>query len=453
MNPVELRAAAGLAGLYALRMLGMFLILPVFAVYAGRMPGGENHALVGLAFGAFGLTQALLQLPMGMWSDRIGRKPVIYLGLALFLVGSLICAASNHIGWLILGRAVQGAGAISAAVTALLADLTREENRTRAMAMIGGSIATTFAVSLVLAPKLAEWIGLPGIFLLTAALTLIALLAVRFHIPDPAIMRFHSDAETSRARLPAVLRDPQLLRLNYGVFALHSAQMAMFTVLPLLFSQVGRLDLQDHWQVYLPVVLGSFVLMVPAIIYGEKRHQLKRVFVAAIALMLLAQLGMALWLPDLGSIVLWLALYFVAFNILEATQPSLISKIAPADAKGTAMGVYNTCQSLSLFAGSAAGGVIYQQWGATPVFVLCAVLVAFWLWLAAGMQAPRAVKTQLFHIGDNWVGEGAALSVKLRQLNGVVEAVVLTEERMALLKVRQDGWDEAGARKLIEETI
>ena len=453
MNPVELRAAVGLAGLYALRMLGMFLILPVFAVYAGRMPGGENHALVGLAFGAFGLTQALLQLPMGMWSDRVGRKPVIYLGLALFLVGSLICAASNHIGWLILGRAVQGAGAISAAVIALLADLTREEHRTRAMAMIGGSIATTFAVSLVLAPKLADWIGLPGIFLLTAVLTLVALLAVRLHIPDPAITRFHSDAETSRARLPAVLRDPQLLRLNYGVFALHSAQMAMFTVLPLLFSQIGGLDLQNHWQVYLPLVLGSFVLMVPAIIYGEKRRQLKRVFVAAIALMLLAQLGLALWLPDLASIVLWLALYFVAFNILEATQPSLISKIAPADAKGTAMGVYNTCQSLSLFVGSAAGGVIYQHWGATPVFVLCAVLVAFWLWLAAGMQAPRAVKTQLFHIGDNWVGEGAALSVKLRQLDGVVEAVVLTEERMALLKVRQDGWDEAGARKLIEETF
>lgn len=453
MNPVELRAAAGLAGLYALRMLGMFLILPVFAVYAGRMPGGENHALVGLAFGAFGLTQALLQLPMGVWSDRVGRKPVIYLGLALFLVGSLICAASNHIGWLIVGRAVQGAGAISAAVIALLADLTREEHRTRAMAMIGGSIATTFAVSLVLAPKLADWIGLPGIFLLTAALTLIALLAVRFHIPDPVITRFHSDAETSRARLPAVLRDPQLLRLNYGVFALHSAQMAMFTVLPLLFSQIGGLDLQDHWQVYLPLVLGSFVLMVPAIIYGEKRRQLKRVFVAAIALMLLAQLGLALWLPGLGSIMLWLALYFVAFNILEATQPSLISKIAPADAKGTAMGVYNTCQSLSLFVGSAAGGVIYQQWGATPVFVLCAVLVAFWFWLAAGMQAPRAVKTQLFHIGDNWAGEGAALSVKLRQLDGIVEAVVLTEERMALLKVRLDGWDEAGVRKLIEETF
>ncbi len=452
MTPLELRAATGLAGLYALRMLGMFLILPVFAVYAGAMPGGNNHALIGLAFGAFGLTQALLQLPMGMWSDRIGRKPVIYLGLVLFLLGSLICALADHIGWLILGRAVQGAGAISAAVTALLADLTREEHRTRAMAMIGGSIATTFAVSLVLAPKLAAGIGLSGIFLLTAGLTLAALLAVRFYIPQPSITRFHSDAETSRARLPAVLRHPQLLRLNYGVFALHAAQMAMFTVLPLILAEVGGLDIQQHWQVYLPVVLGGFVLMVPAIIYGEKKHHLKGVFVFAIALMLLAQIGMALWLPSLASIVLWLALYFIAFNILEATQPSLISKIAPVDAKGTAMGVYNTCQSVSMFVGSALAGWIYHQWGSAPVFAFCAVLVAVWLVLALGMQAPKPVRMQLFHIGENWMGEPAALSAKLRQIDGVVEAVVLTEERVALLKVLQDGWNEAGAKELIEET-
>lgn len=452
MTPLELRAATGLAGLYALRMLGMFLILPVFAVYAGAMPGGNNHALIGLAFGAFGLTQALLQLPMGMWSDRIGRKPVIYLGLVLFLLGSLICALADHIGLLILGRAVQGAGAISAAVTALLADLTREEHRTQAMAMIGGSIAVTFAVSLVLAPKLAAWIGLPGIFLLTAILALLALLAVRYYIPLPQITRFHSDAETSRARLPAVLRHPQLLRLNYGVFALHAAQMAMFTVLPLILTETGGLDLQHHWQVYLPVVSGGFVLMVPAVIYGEKKHHLKGVFVFAIALMLLAQIGMALWLPSLASIVLWLVLYFIAFNILEATQPSLISKIAPVDAKGTAMGVYNTCQSLSMFVGSALAGWIYHQWGSTPVFVFCAVLVMAWLALALGMQAPKPVKMQLFHIGENWAGEPAVLSAKLHGIDGVVEAVVLTEERVALLKVLQDGWDEAGAKELIEET-
>ena len=452
MSPFELRAATGLAGLYALRMLGMFLILPVFAVYASAMPGGENHALIGLAFGAFGLTQAMLQLPMGMWSDRIGRKPIIYLGLLLFFIGSMICASASHIGWLILGRAVQGAGAISAAVTALLADLTREENRTRAMAMIGGSIATTFAISLVLAPKLAAWVGLPGIFLLTAGLTLSAMLAVRFYIPQPSITRFHSDAETSRARLPGVLRNPQLLRLNFGVFALHAAQMAMFTVLPLILTQVGGLNIQSHWQVYLPVVLGGFVLMIPAVIYGEKKQHLKGVFVFAIGLMLLSQIGMVLWLPSLSAIVLWLALYFIAFNILEATQPSLISKIAPVDAKGTAMGVYNTCQSLSMFVGSAMAGWIYFRWGSAPVFVFCAGLIAIWLWLALGMQAPRPVKTQLFHIGDQWAGESAVLSAKLRQIDGVIEAVVLTEERMALLKVLQSGWNEAGAKELIEET-
>lgn len=452
MNPTELRAATGLAGLYALRMLGMFLILPVFAVYAGQMPGGNNHTLVGLAFGAFGLTQALLQLPMGMWSDRVGRKKVIYIGLALFLVGSLICAGAEHIGWLIVGRSVQGAGAISAAVTALLADLTQEKNRTRAMAMIGGSIATTFAISLVLAPKLASWIGLPGIFLLTAALTLGAILAVRFYIPNPLITRFHSDAEMSRSRLPVVLRDRQLLRLNYGVFALHAAQMAMFTVLPLILTTVGGLDLQHHWQVYLPLVLCSFVLMVPAIIYGEKKHHLKGVFVAGIALMLLAQIGMALYLPSLTSIVLWLGLYFIAFNILEATQPSLISKIAPADAKGTAMGVYNTCQSLSMFVGSALAGVLYTHWGSVPVFVFCAVLVAVWLVFALGMQPPKAVKTQLFHLDEAWSGSPAELSAKLRGVEGVAEVVILPDESLVLLKVSQDGWDEARARILIEET-
>ncbi|WP_157669745.1 MFS transporter [Chitinibacter sp. GC72] len=453
MSKLELRAASGLAGLYALRMLGMFLILPVFAVYAGKMPGGENHALVGLAFGAYGLTQALLQLPFGMWSDRVGRKKVIYIGLALFALGSIMCALADHIIWLILGRAVQGAGAISAAVTALLADLTREENRTKAMAMVGASIATTFAVSLVAAPKLAQWIGLPGIFLLTAALAVSALIGVWKVIPNPAISRFHSDAEANTSRLPLVLRHPQLLRLNYGVFALHAAQMAMFTVMPLLLKDIGGIDVAHHWYVYLPVVLVGFVLMVPAIIYGEKKRHLKEVFVFAIALMLLAQLGMTLWLPSLTAIVLWLGVYFIAFNILEATQPSLISKIAPTAAKGTAMGVYNTCQSASMFMGSALAGWLYQHYNsATPVFALCTALMAIWLLVAWGMQPPLPVKSQMFHIGEDWSGNAAELSAKLGAIRGVKEAVVLIEERVALLKVLQDGWDEAAAQQLIAET-
>lgn len=453
MSRLEMRAASSLAGLYALRMLGMFLILPVFAVYAGHLPGGENHALVGLAFGAYGLTQALLQLPFGMWSDHVGRKKVIYIGLALFALGSIMCAMADHIVWLIIGRAVQGAGAISAAVTALLADLTREENRTKAMAMIGASIASTFALSLVAAPKLAEWIGLPGIFLLTAALAVSALIGVWKVVPNPTISRFHSDAEANTSRLPLVLKHPQLLRLNYGVFALHAAQMAMFTVMPLLLTSVGGIEVAHHWYVYLPVVLVGFVLMVPAIIYGEKKRHLKEVFVFAIALMFLAQLGMTLWLPSLTAIVIWLGIYFVAFNILEASQPSLISKIAPTAAKGTAMGVYNTCQSASMFMGSAIAGWLYQHYNsATPVFALCAALMAIWLIVSWGMQPPLPVKTQMFHIGEDWSGNPAELSAKLGAIDGVKEAVVLIEERVALLKVLQDGWDEAAAQQLIAET-
>jgi predicted MFS family arabinose efflux permease len=453
MSRLEMRAASSLAGLYALRMLGMFLILPVFAVYAGHLPGGENHALVGLAFGAYGLTQALLQLPFGMWSDHVGRKKVIYIGLALFALGSIMCAMADHIVWLIIGRAVQGAGAISAAVTALLADLTREENRTKAMAMIGASIASTFALSLVAAPKLAEWIGLPGIFLLTAVLAVSALIGVWKVVPNPTISRFHSDAEANTSRLPQVLKHPQLLRLNYGVFALHAAQMAMFTVMPLLLTSVGGIEVAHHWYVYLPVVLVGFVLMVPAIIYGEKKRHLKEVFVFAIALMFLAQLGMTLWLPSLTAIVIWLGIYFVAFNILEASQPSLISKIAPTAAKGTAMGVYNTCQSASMFMGSALAGWLYQHYNsATPVFALCAALMAIWLIVSLGMQPPLPVKTQMFHIGEDWSGNAAELSAKLGAIDGVKEAVVLIEERVALLKVLQDGWDEAAAQQLIAET-
>ncbi|GGP26772.1 MFS transporter [Silvimonas amylolytica] len=452
MTPLELRASLGLAGLYALRMLGMFLILPVFAVYAAHLSGGENHALVGLAFGAYGLTQALLQLPFGMWSDRVGRKKVIYFGLVMFALGSLVCASVTSIEGMILGRALQGAGAISAAITALLADLTREEHRTKAMAMIGASIAMTFAISLVAAPKLTNWIGLPGIFLLTAGLTVAAIIGVWKIIPSPALSRFHSDAEASAARLPTVLKHPQLRRLNYGVFALHAAQMAMFTVMPLLLASTGHVPVANHWMVYLPVVIVGFIFMVPAVIVAEKRNKLKSVFLLAIALMLIAQTGMALYMPNLTMICIWLGVYFIAFNILEATQPSLISKIAPTAAKGTAMGVYNTCQSLAMFVGSAAAGWLFQHGGAAPVFWLCAVLMAFWLIVTFGLQPPLPVKTQMFHIGEHWRGDAAHLTAELSALAGVKEAVVLIDERVALLKVLQSGWDEAGVKTLIDAT-
>ena len=450
MTSLELRASIGLAGLYGLRMLGMFLVLPVFSLYASSLPGGHNAALVGFALGSYGLTQAILQLPFGMWSDRIGRKPVIYLGLAIFAAGSLVAAMADNLWLLTLGRTLQGAGAISAAITALLADLTREENRTQAMAMIGMTIGTTFAASLVLGPLLTHWIGVPGIFVLTAVLTLLAMLAVRFFIPDPATSRFHSDAEANPARLPDVLKNRDLLRLNFGIFALHAAQMAMFVVIPFALMQSANLDKAHHWQVYLPVTVVGFILMVPVIIYGEKKAQLKRVFVAAIALMLLAQAGMAASLSSFWHIVGLLGLYFIAFNILEATLPSLISKIAPPAAKGTAIGVYNTSQSLGLFLGGVLGGALYGWGGAAAVFTFTSVLMAIWLWLAMSMTPPPAVRTELLALPAGWHGDASRLSTALAALQGVREAVVIASEGVAYLKVHGHDWDRDGARELLQ---
>lgn len=451
-SPLELRASAGLAGVYALRMFGMFILLPIFALYAAHLPGGDNHLLVGFAMGSYGLTQALLQLPFGMLSDRIGRKRVIYIGLILFAVGSVVAAFASNIYWVIVGRVIQGSGAISAAVTALLADLTREENRTKAMAMIGASIGVTFAISLVAGPLLEKWIGVPGIFLMTGVLAISALIGVRFLIPKPALSRFHSDAEANPARLRDVLRNTQLLRLNFGIFALHSAQMAMFTVMPFVLLNAGGLDKSEHWKVYLPVVLVGFILMIPAIIIGETRGKLKQIFLGAIALMLFAQLGMALSLNTLWEIVVMLGLYFVAFNILEASLPSLISKLAPADAKGTAIGVYNTAQSIGIFVGGAAGGWMYAHLGTFGVFAYCSLNIALWLMFAFTMRPPLAVKTQMYHIGELWQGDPRELSLRLGRLEGVKEAVVIITERVAYLKVLQTEWDEQGVEKLIQET-
>jgi len=452
MNSLELRASLGLAGIYALRMLGMFLILPVFAIYAQTLHGADNHTLIGLALGSYGLTQALLQLPLGMLSDRIGRKKVIYGGLVLFAIGSFVAAGAHDIVTLTIGRVIQGSGAISAAITALLADLTREENRTRAMAMIGMSIGTTFAVSLVLGPVLAQYIGVNGIFALTGVLSLAALVGVWLIIPDPAISRFHSDTEANTKRLPAVMRNPQLLRLNYGIFALHAAQMAMFVTIPFALIKTAGLDKAHHWEVYLPVTVIGFILMVPAIIYGEKKSRLKQVFIGAIAIMTAAQLGMALALDSFWQIVVWLGLYFIAFNILEATLPSLISKIAPADAKGTAIGVYNTAQSFGLFMGAAAGGWLYGHYGPAGVFGFTSVLMASWLLASLSMQAPQAVRSVMFHIGESWQGSPQQLSQQLSAQAGVTEAVVVLEDRVAYLKVSQQSWDEAAVKQLIQTT-
>ncbi|MBD8050382.1 MFS transporter [Limnohabitans radicicola] len=384
MTPLERRASASLASIFALRMLGLFLVLPVFALEARKYPGGDDPALLGLAMGIYGLTQGVLQLPFGMASDRFGRKRVIVLGLLIFAAGSFWAAAATDLQGLLIGRSLQGAGAVSAAVTALLADLTRDEVRTKAMALVGASIGLMFAVSLVLAPVLAQAVGLAGLFGITGVLALLGVGVVVWGAPAAPNM-----AHQARGRLVDVLRHPGLMRLNLGVFVLHAVQLAMWVAVPALLVQAG-LPKDHHWQVYLPAVLASFVLM-GGMFALERRGHLKKVFLAAIALIALVQLG--LLVQAWGSARLWplaglLFAFFCGFNILEATQPSMVSRLAPMPVRGAAMGLYNTLQSLGFFVGGWLGGWLVKSWGSPALFLCCAGAMLIWWLVALPMQAP-----------------------------------------------------------------
>ena len=386
MSALELRASLALAGVFGLRLFGMFVILPVFAIYAETLPGGHNLTLVGIAIGVYGLTQAILQIPFGWWSDRIGRKPLIYLGLMLFAVGSFIAAMAPNIYVVIGGRLLQGAGAISAAVMALAADLTREEHRTKSMALIGSTIGLVFALSLVAAPWLSHWIGVPGIFAMTGVLALGAIGVVRYIVPQTSAAPA-TRTSTLRADLAKVLAEPQLLRLNWGVFALHAVLMAMFMAVPFALRD-GGLPLSQHWKIYLPVMLASFVLMLPAVMGAHTPGRLKGWFVAAVVLLLLVQLAMPWLTGSMWSITLFLLIFFAPFNVLEAMLPSLVSRVAPPQLKGAAIGVYSSVQFLGTFAGAAGGGFLFKHWGVTGIAVPGAILLVIWLILAMGMQAP-----------------------------------------------------------------
>ena len=450
MSPLERKASISLASIYGLRMLGMFLILPIFAVYATHYQGGNNIQLVGLALGAYPLAQALFQLPYGMASDKFGRKNMIYIGLLMLIIGSIVVALAGNIYMVILGRAIQGAGAVSAAVTALLADLTREEHRTKAMAMIGSTIGVTFAISLVLGPALAHWVGIAGIFWLTAILGALAILVIKFVVPNPLISSFHSDASAAPAKLKDVLQNGQLLRLNYGIFALHAAQMAMFIVVPFAILKTSNMTVNQHWQIYLPILVGSFILMIPAIIIGEKKGLLKQVFIGAVGLMLAAQLCFAALIGSFWGVVFSLFAYFVAFNTLEASLPSLISKLAPAAAKGTAMGVYNTSQSLGAALGSLVGGYLSHHYGFAAVFIFCAVLMGIWLLASFSMKTPPAVRTKMYHLGETSEARAVTLTQAISALPYVHEAVAIAKEGMLIVKIKTKIFsDEQEILKLI----
>lgn len=378
MTRQELRSSGSLALIFALRMLGLFLVLPVFALEAQHYAGGNDPAMVGLALGMYGLTQAVFQLPLGLASDRFGRKKVIIVGLLVFALGSLVAALADSLMGLVWGRALQGAGAVSAAVTALLADLTRDSVRTKAMAMVGGSIALMFSLALVLSPLLAGWVGLSGIFWITLALTLAGIAAVLWVVPPEPVQH----TAMPRGRFADLLAYPDLLRLNAGVFVLHTVQMAMWVAVPTLLVQAGLVK-TAHWQVYLPAVLLSFAAL-GRLFAMERKGQLRSALLLAIVLVLLVQAGLgaltlagdapSLWL--LGAAML---VFFIGFNMLEATQPSLVSRMAPERLRGAALGAYNTLQSLGLFAGGFLGGWLSRHGSLTGVFAATALLCVVWL--------------------------------------------------------------------------
>lgn len=448
MTRAEWRASLSLAGIYMFRMLGLFMILPVFSIYARDLPDATPQ-LIGLAISAYGLAQAVLQIPFGHWSDRYGRKPLIAIGLVLFAAGSVLAAMSDSIYGIMAGRALQGAGAIAGVVMALAADLTREEHRTKAMALIGISIGLSFAVSMVAGPVLAGWVGVPGLFWIIAGLAVSSLVLLYTVVPNPLITRFHRDAQAQPAQFKTVLANAELLRLDFGIFALHLILTATFIALPLILIDRIGLATADHWRLYLPVFTLSLAAMVPFIILAEKRRKMKTVFLGFIGLVALSAVGLFIFSDTLLGVGVLLWLFFTAFNLLEATLPSMISKAAPPDLKGTAMGVYSTAQFLGAFAGGVGGGAIYGRFGPSSVFTFCAAVAALWLVIALRMKPPRHLSSLLVNVGTLPGSEATSLARHLLGVPGVAEAVVLGDDGVAYLKVEKDKLDRDRLRNLL----
>ncbi len=434
MTPLEQKAAYSLASIFMLRMLGLFMILPVFSLYAEELEG-STPLLIGLAVGMYGLTQAILQIPFGMLSDRIGRKPVIIAGLIIFAIGSAVAATADTAVGVVIGRAIQGAGAIAATIMALAADLTREEHRLKAMAVIGISIGVSFSVALIAGPILNSWIGVAGIFWLTAILAIGGIAVVKYVVPDPVKSTFHRDAEPVPAQFKAILGDRQLLRLDFGIFALHMTLTATFVILPLALRDHAGLDVGSHWLVYLAVMVISMGVMVPFIIHAEKKRRMKQVFVGSVAFICIAQLCLAWSYTSVTGIVVSLLIFFIAFNVLEASLPSLISKTAPPDKKGTAMGVYSSSQFFGAFIGGVSGGWLYGEFGIASVFMFSAVVAFVWCLLAATMNNPKYLGTYMIKLGDINEEKAALLATQLTKITGVAEVVVVAEDGVAYLKV------------------
>jgi len=449
LNSTEKRTALSLALVFSLRMLGLFMILPVFAIY-GKHLTGYSPMWIGIAIGAYGLTQAFLQIPAGMMSDKFGRKPIIYGGLLLFALGSLVAGMSTSVYGVTAGRALQGAGAIASAILALAADITREEQRPKIMATIGISIGVAFAVAMVIGPVLAPLIGLHGLFFVTAAGALCGIAIVHFLVPNVVNKAPRGETIPIPKLLLGLAKDPQLLRLNLGIFILHMTLTAMFIELPLRLLRMG-LPAAHHWHLYFPALLISFFLIIPMLIIAARKNMNRQLFLFSILLMSVALMLMALVNHSIIFMFLCILLYFTAFNFLEASLPAFISMISPAGSKGSAMGIYSTYQFLGAFCGGILGGLSIKMLGSTGLFVALSCLILLWFFITWGMHNPSKIRTFTYSSNIKDEKQAEELTNKLVKLQGVLEAVTVLDEQITYVKVNKQDFSEEDAKKIINK--
>ena len=384
MTSTERRAVTSLSSIMGLRMMGLFMVLPVFSVYAAELKGA-TPALIGLALGIYGLSQALFQIPFGTLSDRFGRKPLILIGLILFIAGSLTAGFADSMTTMIIGRSLQGVGAIGSTIMAYVADHTRENQRTKAMAIAGITIGCSFSLAMFVGPILVQWLTVNGLFFLAAFLGFICI-GVLYLTPSCSHHRWQRESEPELRSFMRLLISPELAKLNIGIFTLHAIFTASFIIIPIGLQQFAGLETSQQWQIYLPALLAAFILALFCIGMAERKQQIKIYFIGGIAALVLAEI--VLWSAKSNILLIssGICLFFAGFSLLEAFLPSLVSRTAPPSRKGSALGIYSSAQFLGIFVGGVLGGWLYGQFSFNGVYLFCITLSLIWLALATFMQ-------------------------------------------------------------------